>query len=627
MLIDEGSNVIELIGISAAKCDSCMLCAISCPVHAIKLTTGNEVPVVIHERCIGCGDCIAACPSEAITYRDSTAELKAVLVSGRRVAAIVDPSISAEFPDITDYRKFAGMIRMLGFSFVAEISFAIEMLARQYTALLTSSRGKYYLSSLCPSAQMYIEKYYPQLTANLVPLKSPTFAMASVIRKEYGSDVAIVAITPLIAEKILSNRIRGDSAVDVAITFVELRQLFKEHNITETTLEYSDFDPPYGRIGSLYPIAGAFAQLTGVNDDPVKGNFLTAAGKKLMISTVKEFFDNSDRIRKHFNLSYHHGTMTGPGMTNSSDYFLKYSLVTDYTSRRSKAVDIGQWEAMHKKFGTFILEASYIPDDQRLPVPPDDQIDEIISTITKNGLYSKEACNLCGYFSCREFAISVAQGLVKTEMCIPYSLRTKEEYIYSLRKTNEQLINRQKQLVSSEQQALQESETARYAFETLGVLMQKLPAGVVIVDESLRIIESNRSFVAMLGDEAALINDVIPGLKGADLKTLLPFGFYNLFKYVLSVGDDVIGKDVAFADNLLNVSIYSIIRNKICGAVIRDMYLPEVQKEELVNRLTEVIDENLKMVQEIGFLLGEGAAKTEKMLQSLIETHRGKPKR
>jgi len=47
----------------------------------------------------------------------------------------------------------------------------------------------------------------------------------------------------------------------------------------------------------------------------------------------------------------------------------------------------------------------------------------------------------------------------------------------------------------------------------------------------------------------------------------------------------------------------------------------------LVKRLTEVIDQNLQMVQEIGFLLGEGASNTERMLNSLIETHQAQKKK
>lgn len=158
-------------------------------------------------------------------------------------------------------------------------------------------------------------------------------------------------------------------------------------------------------------------------------------------------------------------------------------------------------------------------------------------------------------------------------------------------------------------------------------MIQKLPAGIVIVNENLRVVESNTSFVDMLGEDAAMINEVIPGLKNADLKTLLPFSFYNLFKYVLTTNTDVLGKDLHFEDKMLNISIYSIVKNKVVGAVIRDMYLPEVQKEELVKRLTEVIDQNLQMVQEIGFLLGEGASNTERMLNSLIETHRAHQKK
>jgi hypothetical protein len=77
-----------------------------------------------------------------------------------------------------------------------------------------------------------------------------------------------------------------------------------------------------------------------------------------------------------------------------------------------------------------------------------------------------------------------------------------------------------------------------------------------------------------------------------------------------------------YKDKLLNLSVFTIKPNSIVGAVIRDMYAPEVQKEEVIKRITEVIDKNLAMVQNIGFLLGEGASETEKMLNSIIKTYR-----
>lgn len=153
-------------------------------------------------------------------------------------------------------------------------------------------------------------------------------------------------------------------------------------------------------------------------------------------------------------------------------------------------------------------------------------------------------------------------------------------------------------------------------------MLQKLPSAVVIVDENLKVIESNQSFINTLGEDAEEINEIIPGLVGADLKTLLPFQFYKLFSAVLTTNENVVNRDVHLGDRLLNVSVFSIKKGKIAGAVLRDMYLPEVRKEEVIHRVTEVIDENLDLVQKIAFLLGEGAAKTERMLNSIIESHK-----
>jgi hypothetical protein len=47
-----------------------------------------------------------------------------------------------------------------------------------------------------------------------------------------------------------------------------------------------------------------------------------------------------------------------------------------------------------------------------------------------------------------------------------------------------------------------------------------------------------------------------------------------------------------------------------------------VRKEEVINRAREVIKENLETVQQIAFLLGESASKTEKILSSIIDAQK-----
>ncbi|NLF42497.1 MAG: histidine kinase, partial [Bacteroidales bacterium] len=85
---------------------------------------------------------------------------------------------------------------------------------------------------------------------------------------------------------------------------------------------------------------------------------------------------------------------------------------------------------------------------------------------------------------------------------------------------------------------------------------------------------------------------------------------------------NILSRDINYQEGLLNVSIFSLKQDKIVGAVFRDMYVAEVRQEEVINRISDTIDENLKMVQNIAFLLGEGASKTEKMLNSIIETYK-----
>jgi hypothetical protein len=97
-----------------------------------------------------------------------------------------------------------------------------------------------------------------------------------------------------------------------------------------------------------------------------------------------------------------------------------------------------------------------------------------------------------------------------------------------------------------------------------------------------------------------------------------------MFTFVIKEDEPVVSKDVHFEDKMLNISIFPIKKNKMCGAIIRDLYSPEVQGEEVTNRVSEVIDKNLEMVQKIGFLLGEGASETEQMLNSIIESYKTK---
>lgn len=612
-----------LVYIDNDACKICNACIRICPVKAIELHSNSDIPVINQDKCIGCGECIDVCHPEAIKYYDSKPEVIQLLKSEYKVIALIDPSISAEFDDITDYRKFVTMILQLGFYEAHEVAFGVDLVAKEYNALISDFLGKYYILSNCPPIVSLIEKYHPELIENLAPIVNPMIASSKSVRKQFSEEIKTVFIGPCIGAKFEADKHSDDGKVDAVLTFRELRQLFSEFDIKESTIEFSDFAEPNGYKGSLYPVNTGILQASGINQDLLLGSVVSAQGQKEILSAIQQFETSIVAIQKHFNLFYCEGCMMGPGMKKHGKKLERQAAVVNYSNKRLKDFNMAKWNNNLKKYQDLDLKTVFVADDKRMPPPLEEKVDEILKIIGKTANESM-GCKACGYESCHDFAKDVANGITRPDMCIMHSIQSKQEYIKTLKNTNEKLTKTQVTLQNSEKKAILEKQTAQESLETMHTMLQKLPTAVVLVDENLKIISSNESFVNVLGEDATEINEIIPGLIGADLKTLLPVQFYKLFSYVMSSNEDIIGRDMHLGDKLLILNIFSIKKNKIAGGVIRDMHMPEVRKEEVINRVTEVIEQNLDMVQQIAFLLGEGAANTEKMLNSIIESHKAK---
>ncbi|NLV18798.1 MAG: 4Fe-4S dicluster domain-containing protein [Bacteroidetes bacterium] len=604
------------------KCRNSYSCVRVCPVNAIEVRPQKEHPTIIPSRCIGCGLCYVSCSPRAIEFRDSKEEVKHLLKSEKKKAALIEPSIASEFDDITDYRKFVAMIRSLGFDYVHEVSFGVDLIASKYAELFSEAEGKYYITANCPAIVKLIEKFHPEIASNLAPIVSPMIATAMVVKELYGEDVITIQIGPCIDAKDEALIYRSGRLVDGVLTFIELRQLFDEYGIQERLVKMSEFDPPYGYWGALYPVPAGIIQAGGLKRDMISSRVITASGKEDALEAINDFDKYIDTLRHHFNLFFCHGCLLGPGMENHMEKFRRRALVSRYTEKRISTLDKDLWQKNMDRWLKLDFSRSFTPNDQRIQEPPEEAINEVLKIIGRQDPKDELDCGACGYKSCRDFATTVAKGLAVPEMCHTYNVRNKQEYIETLRQTNRKLAETKRALKESEELALKEKELAQNTSEMMNNMLEKLPSAVVIVDNALKVVHSNQSFINIIGEDAQAISEIIPGLAGADLKTLMPFNVYNMFTFVLKEDEPVVSKDIHIEEKMLNISIFPIKKNKICGAVIRDLYAPEVQGEELINRVSEVIDKNLEMVQNIGFLLGEGASETEQMLNSIIETHK-----
>ena len=166
---------------------------------------------------------------------------------------------------------------------------------------------------------------------------------------------------------------------------------------------------------------------------------------------------------------------------------------------------------------------------------------------------------------------------------------------------------------------LEESEAEKLISSTM---LQKIRAGIVIVNNDLKIIESNLGFARMIGEENEELFETIPGLRGADLDMLVPEVIVNMFRSIFESGESRIERDIKYQNKLLSISIATIHKYKIAGAIIRDLSAPMLERAEIIERAKQVNRKNMKTVQQIAYLLGENAAQTEELLNSIIESQK-----
>ena len=164
-------------------------------------------------------------------------------------------------------------------------------------------------------------------------------------------------------------------------------------------------------------------------------------------SDLASFGKNIDQIRHHFNIFYNNGCVMGPGMTAGGDKHLRDALVTGYSQRRLAGTDEAVWQQAMEEFATLDLSRIHVPDDQRLPAPPQKRIDEVLALLGKTGkATTTEACHGCGFENCYAFAKGVAQGLTRTDMCLEFNIKNKNNYIATLRESNTRQTAEQEKL-------------------------------------------------------------------------------------------------------------------------------------------------------------------------------------
>ncbi|MFO8086535.1 MAG: [Fe-Fe] hydrogenase large subunit C-terminal domain-containing protein [Bacteroidales bacterium] len=582
------------------RCRRCYTCVRECPAKAIRIVNGQAE--VIQDRCIACGNCVRVCSQDAKVFRKSIDQVRALVKSDHKVAAIIAPSFPAEFMSLPHHQTFAGMVKALGFDYVNEVAFGADLVAQKFKELIESDIHTKYISADCPAIVSFIEKYHPHLVGALSPIASPMVATARVLRTKYDPALKIVFIGPCIAKKDESEEI------DAILTFKELREMFEQDMVTPGNTKARGFDAPQAGKGAIFPVSRGLIQTVNLDDDIHKGDIIVAEGRQNFIEAIKEF--ESGLIRQeHLELLCCEGCIMGAGMTSSINRYAKRTFIKNYVKNKLDSINKEQWLKDMEQFLQLNLTIHFKENDQRMPLPSRDDIIKQLEIMGKYDPKDHLNCGACGYETCEEHAIAICKGLAETEMCLPHTIESLHNSVSQLNESNQKLESAREALKQSEKLASMGQLSAGIAHELNN------PLGVVIMYANILKEEAKED--EQISDDLKLIVEQAERCKKI-VGGLLNFARKNQVKRTLLNLEEL-------AHNSINALI---IPDNVDTQVICKLDNPfaELDEEQMLQLLSNLVKNAFEAMPEGGKLSVIIERENENIIFKVKDTGEGIPK-
>ncbi|WP_051965992.1 [Fe-Fe] hydrogenase large subunit C-terminal domain-containing protein [Thermanaerosceptrum fracticalcis] len=550
----------DIISTRQADCKDCYRCLRACPVKAISFK-GNQAKIE-PDRCVLCGRCVVECPQKAKIVRNQTFKIKDYFSRKEPVYLSLAPSFPASFT-----QEAKGVMKLLeksGFTKVEETAVGARYTVKAYKEEIAKSNGITKISTCCPVVVNLVEKYYPELRENLLPVLSPMVAHARHLKECYGNGIKVVFAGPCIAKL----REAEENGLDAAMTFTQLKTLLDQvpiqgeealkvfHERMETRMF-----PVHN--GVLYAMKGQW----GLEEEywSIEGienccEILDALRKK----DVQPIFIEM--------MACQGGCVGGPAIDSPYGLYKRKEKVKEFYQRHlhSPSRPLLDNLVMGKSFSSKAVRKEVFTEE------------EIRSVLVKMGKFTKgdeRNCEGCGYKSCRDKAAAVLAGLAVPEMCIPY-MRERAESLAS-------------------------------------TIVQSTPNSILVLDKEMVVRDFNPA--------AQKLFSSIPLKIGLKLSDYMNTQHYEL---VLEGRSSLTEQRVYYPEwGLFTRQIATPLKEDgFVMVIITDITQSEenrVQyqkmKEDVMVKAKEVINQQMMVAQTIAGLLGETTAETKATLMELLK--------
>ena len=552
----------ECLTLKKSNCKNCYKCIRHCPVKSIRFS-GNQAYIIGNE-CIMCGHCFVVCPQDAKQIVDETEKVKVLLQSGDPVVVSLAPSFIANYEGV-GIGAMREALKKLGFYDVEETAVGATIVKKEYERMLGEKTHDIIISSCCHSVNLLIQKYFPSELPYLADVISPMQAHCKDIKRRIPN-AKTVFIGPCVAKKDEAQYYEG--IVDSVLTFDELTNWLKSQNIELK----KEMDHDENSRARFFPTTGGILKTMDTSDSDY--TYMAIDGTDNCIAALHDI-ENGNLHKCFIEMSACAGSCVGgPVMEKFHRSPVKdYVAVSRFAGKKDFDVQGADPITLRKTF-TFI--------ERKLQQPSESEIRETLRQMGKMKPSDALNCGSCGYNTCREKAIAILQGKAEISMCLPY-LKDKAESF---------------------------SDT----------IVRNTPNGLIVLNEKLEVQQINQAALKIINvrNASVVLGDQV-------VRILDPTDFLS----VLSSGRSIHDKRTYLAEYEKYVE-ESILYDKeyhLLVCILRDVTEEENQRErkekishQTVEIADRVVDNQMRIVQEIASLLGETAAETKIALTKLKES-------
>ncbi len=257
--------------------------------------------------CTYCGQCVAVCPTGALTEVDHTNNLIRDLSNPNKTVIVqTAPAVRAALGEEFGYPagtvvtgKMVTALRRLGFNYVFDTDFAADLTIMEEGSELLDRISRHLngdktvklpiLTSCCPGWVNFFESQFTDMLDIPSTARSPQQMFGSIAKTYFADkigvkreDMVVVSIMPCLAKKYECQRdefkVNGNPDVDYSISTRELAHLIKRANMDINTLPDEEFDNPLGESTGAGVIFGTTG---GVIEAAVRTAYEIFTGKTL----------------------------------------------------------------------------------------------------------------------------------------------------------------------------------------------------------------------------------------------------------------------------------------------------------------------------------------------------------